>query len=42
MSIPYMIGRRTIAKTATFGAGAVLGWAATRKSSAPEPEDAVS
>ena len=75
MSIPYMIGRRTMAKTpefdqqrhlqdcsqhgrdtlglraedsgraalrtigwsiATFGAGAVLGWAATRKSLAPE------
>ncbi|MCR1347075.1 hypothetical protein NRY68_15045 [Acidithiobacillus ferrooxidans] len=27
---------------ATFGAGAILGWVATRKSSAPEPEDAAS
>ncbi|ACK80022.1 hypothetical protein RU820_05295 [Acidithiobacillus ferrooxidans] len=74
MSIPYMIGWRTMAKTpesdqhgrrlhgrdtsslraedsgrtalrtvgwsiATFGAGAILGWAATRKASALEPED---
>ena len=74
MSIPYMIGRRTMAKTpsldrqdrclhgrdtsslraedsgrtvlravgwgiATFGAGAVLGWVVTRKSSAQGPED---
>ena len=67
MNIPYLVGRRPIAKTpvsdqhsrdtsslraeddgrtalrtmgwgiATFGAGAILGWAATRKSSAREP-----